>query len=154
MMKLIVSFLITFSAAFLGSMATTPSLPGWYAGLRKPAFNPPNWIFGPVWTTLYGLMAVALFLVWKEGGRRHQVKVALLIFGVQLGLNIFWSFLFFEFQSPAWALAEIVVLWLMIVLTASRFFKISKSAGWLLIPYLLWVSFASVLNFFIVRLNS
>lgn len=152
--KFLASLAICFFAVFLGSMATSPAISGWYASLKKPSFNPPNWIFGPVWTLIYFLMAIALYLVWKQGWEKKGVKVALIIFGIQLTLNIFWSFLFFKFQSPSVALGEIFVLWLAIFLTMILFFKVSKLAGWLLIPYLLWVSFASVLNFFIVRLNS
>lgn len=152
-LKFIISIAVCLAAAFLGSLATMPAIPEWYASLKKPSFNPPNWIFGPAWTLLYALMAIAAYLVWKEGWEKREVRTALTVFGIQLALNVFWSFLFFKFQSPAKALMEILVLWLAIFLTILSFMKVSRPAGWLLVPYLLWVSFATVLNFFIVRFN-
>lgn len=140
-------------AGALGSLFTTPAISGWYAGLARPALAPPNWVFGPVWTTLFILMGVAAFLVWDRGWGRREVKVALAAFAGQLALNVGWSYLFFGRQSPGAALLEIVALWLAIVLTALLFFRIRRPAAWLLLPYLLWVSFASYLNFAFWRLN-
>lgn len=156
-MKKFVSFvlaiLICQIAGFLGSVFTMPAIPGWYANLKKPSFNPPNWLFAPVWTILYLLMGVALYLVWNQGFEKKAVKIALIVFALQLILNALWSFLFFGLQSPGYALVEIIILWLAILLTILKFFKISKTAGLILVPYLLWVSFASLLNFFIFKLN-
>lgn len=141
-----------FAAASLGSIATAPALGEWYAGLVKPSWNPPNWIFGPVWTTLYAMMAVAAWLVWRRGGPRGPS--ALILFGVQLFLNVAWSWLFFGLRQPGLALAEILLLWLAIGATAWVFDRISRPAALLFIPYLLWVSFAAVLNWALWRLNA
>jgi len=151
--KLILSVLICLSAGFIGSIFTTPSIPSWYATLDKPPFNPPNWLFAPVWTTLFILMGIAVFLIWRKGLKKKEVKNALLIFLFQLIFNTLWSFLFFKFHSPFWALVDIAVLWVLILLSLVKFWKINKAAGMLLIPYLLWVSFASILNYFIYKLN-
>jgi translocator protein len=125
----------------------------WYATLTKPALSPPNWIFGPVWMTLYALMGIAVFLVWAKGGDRKDVHVALLVFGIQLILNALWSIIFFGLHSPGWAFADIVILWFAIVWTMTLFYKISKPATWLLVPYILWVSFANYLNYSLWILN-
>lgn len=138
---------------FLGSLLTTPSIDTWYAALNKPAFNPPNWIFGPVWTTLFILMGVALFLVLKEGRDNKYFKAACFSFGAQLFLNIYWSFLFFFAKEPSLAFWGIISLISMIVVNFYYFFQIKKSAAYLLIPYLAWVSFATILNYFIWILN-
>ncbi|MBM3205921.1 tryptophan-rich sensory protein, partial [Candidatus Shapirobacteria bacterium] len=135
------------------SAFTNPSIPTWYATLNKPSFNPPNWLFAPVWTILFILMGISLFLIWKKGLKTKGVKTALSIFSIQLVLNIAWSFFFFKFQSPFWAFIEIIILWFFILLMILKFFKINKAAGFLLIPYLLWVSFASFLNYTIYKLN-
>ncbi len=127
--------------------------PLWYAELVKPALTPPSWVFGPAWTTLYALMGIAAFLVWKQGWEKKRVKVALGVFGVQLFLNVIWSIIFFGFKSPGWALVDIVLLWLAIVLTLAAFYKVSKPAAYLLLPYILWVSFALYLNYSIWILN-
>jgi tryptophan-rich sensory protein len=151
--KLIISVLACLLAGFVGSVATMPSIPTWYASLQKPAFNPPNWIFGPVWTTLFIMMGVAAFLVWDKGLEKKEVRVALAIFGIQLLLNVFWSVLFFGMQSPLYAFIDIIALWASILATIIYFYKISATAGYLLIPYILWVSFASILNLSIAILN-
>jgi tryptophan-rich sensory protein len=150
---LIVSIVICQVAGFIGSIFTTRTIPTWYASLIKPVFNPPNWIFGPVWTALFFLMGVSLYLVWQKGFDNPQVKIALLIFAFQLVLNIIWSILFFGLRSPLLAFIEIIVLWIFILLTIICFYPISKPASYLLIPYILWVTFASVLNFAIFLLN-
>ena len=138
----------------LSGFATAKGVETWYPTLIKPSFNPPAWIFGPVWTVLYILMGVAAFLVWRQGLEADGVKRALALFLVQLGLNGLWSILFFGLQRPGWALVEIVVLWVAIVVTLRAFWRVSPAAGWLLVPYLAWVSFATVLNGSLWMLNS
>ena len=151
--KLIASILVCFVAAAIGSIFTTPRIPGWYAGLAKPWFAPPNWVFGPVWTTLYFLMGIALFLVWRRGLERPDVWQGVALFATQLVLNMAWSWLFFGLQSPLAGLVGIVILWVLILATLIRFWKISWIPGALLIPYLLWVTIATGLNYGIMVLN-
>lgn len=139
--------------AFSGSLVTTPSITNWYADLNKPAFNPPSWVFAPVWTLLFIMMGISAYLVWEKRTKKKGYGAALILFTIQLGLNYLWSFLFFGLHSPFFALIDIILLWIFILLTIIKFFKISKSAAYLLIPYLLWVTFASGLNFFVWRLN-
>jgi len=150
---LVMAIVICQVAGVVGGLFTASSVDTWYAALTKPSFNPPNWLFSPVWITLYALMGVALFLVFKKGLDAEGVKVALVLFAAQLLGNVLWSVLFFGLQLPLIAFLEIVVLWVLILLTMIKFFQISKPAGWLLFPYLLWVGFASVLNFFLWSLN-
>lgn len=140
-------------AAFIGSIFTMPAIPTWYAGLVKPALSPPAWVFGPVWTVLYILMGIALYLVWSRGWEHKNVQVATAIFAVQLVLNVLWSYLFFGMQAPYFALIEIVLLWIAIVMTAAAFYRVSVPAAVLLVPYILWVSFAAYLNYGIYILN-
>ena len=151
--KLVVSILVCQLAGFIGSLFTTPNIATWYAGIQKPAFNPPNWIFGPVWITLYVMMGIAAFLIWNKGWNVVGVKMALAIFLVQLILNSFWSIAFFGMHSPLTGFVVIVILWVAILVTMFSFFKMSTVAGWLLVPYILWVSFATVLNWSILILN-
>ena len=151
--KLIASILVCFVAAAIGSIFTTPQIPGWYAGLVKPWFAPPNWVFGPVWTTLYLLMGIALFLVWRRGLEKPEVRQGVILFAVQLGFNVAWSWLFFGFQSPLAGFVCIVILWVLILATLVRFWTISRTDGALLIPYLLWVTIATGLNYGIMVLN-
>ena len=151
--KLIIAIVVSELAGIIGSVFTTPSIAGWYAGIVNPALNPPAWVFGPVWTTLFALMGIAAFLVWKKGLDRRDVKIALGIFIGQLVLNTLWSIIFFGLHSPCGALVEIVFLWLAILATIIAFYKISRPAAWLLVPYILWVSFAGYLNFSIWQLN-
>jgi len=154
LLKLIFSILICQAAGIIGSFFTTSSISSWYSTINKPSFNPPNWIFGPVWITLYIMMGISLFLVWQKGDLHGvSVKKALIFFGIQLALNSLWSIIFFGLHSPMAAFLEIVVLWVFILLTILEFWKISPLAGWLLVPYLFWVTFASILNFSIWRLN-
>lgn len=158
-LQLIAAILITESAGIIGSLFTAPAISGWYTGLIKPALNPPSWIFGPVWTTLFALMGIAVFLVWSSYAKASEdkkkgIKIALALFGIQLVLNTLWSILFFGMQSPGAALIEIVLLWVSILATIIAFYKISKPAAWLLVPYILWVSFASYLNYVIWTLNT
>ena len=151
--KLIVSLAAPLLAGAVGAIATNPEISGWYANLAKPAFSPPNWLFGPAWTTLYILMGVALFLVWRKGWHIPLVRTAMIVFGVQLVLNVVWSWLFFGLHSPFTAFLEIIPLWLAIALTGVFFCKVSRPAGILLIPYFIWVSFAMALNYAIWSLN-
>lgn len=151
--KLVIVIAVSELAGIIGSVFTVSAIPNWYSTLIKPALNPPSWVFGPVWTMLYALMGIAAFLVWKNGWERKDVKMALGVFGIQLFLNAIWSIIFFGLQSPGWALVDIVLLWLAIVWTMVVFYKISKSAAWLLVPYILWVSFAAYLNYAIWALN-
>lgn len=152
-LKLILSIIICQAAGILGSFFTAPAIGEWYADLKKPSFNPPNWIFAPVWTILYALMGVTLFLVWRKGLTTKGAQTAIFLFAVQLVLNILWSFLFFGLKSPLYGFLEIIVLWVAILLTIISFLKISQPAGVLLIPYLAWVTFAALLNFSLLRLN-
>jgi benzodiazapine receptor len=151
--KLIISLVLPQAIGGIGSIFTMTSVSTWYVGLNKPSFNPPNWIFGPVWTILYLMMGIALYLVWKQGIQRQNVKCAVGLFTVQLTLNLTWTFLFFYLKMPFVAFIEIVILWISILITIIAFVRISRPTGLLLVPYLLWVSFASVLNFFLWRLN-
>ena len=150
---IVVFIIVCELAGFVGSLFTTPSIPGWYAGLTKPPFNPPGWIFAPVWTTLYALMGLAAWLVYDKGVRRADVRRALFVFVVQLILNVLWSITFFGAHQILGAFVIIVALWILILGTILRFLKISKAAAYLLVPYLLWVSFATVLNVSLYVLN-
>ena len=151
--KLVLAIIICQLAGFIGSLFTMPAIAGWYSQLNKPSFNPPNWLFGPAWLTLYTLMGISAYLIWRRGIAKKEVKTALIIFGVQLILNSLWSIIFFGLKLPWLAFAEISLLWIFILLTILKFLKISQPAGLLLLPYLAWVSFASLLNFSIARLN-
>ncbi|MFP4115818.1 MAG: TspO/MBR family protein [Candidatus Aenigmatarchaeota archaeon] len=151
--KIIVAILIPLMTGFVGSVFTADAVSGWYPTLQKPAFTPPNWVFGPAWTALYILMGISLYLVWREGFERREVKVGIGIFAVQLFLNALWSFLFFGLRSPLLGLVEIIPLWIAILATVIYFYRISKKASYLLIPYLAWTSFAALLNYSIFILN-
>jgi tryptophan-rich sensory protein len=144
---------ICFGAAFVGSMFTTPSVPTWYAGLVKPPWTPPSWIFGPVWSALYLMMALAAWLVWRRGGLTAS-SIPIALFMIQLGLNVAWSILFFGLHMPGVAFGEIVILWFAILATTIAFWRSTPIAGYLLLPYLLWVTFAAGLNFALWRLNT
>ena len=151
-LKLVASIFLCQLAGFLGFLFTTPSIPTWYETLKKPFFTPPNWIFSPVWISLYVLMGISLFMVWRRNDHQ-EFKTALIFFFIQLILNILWSISFFGLRSPFLGLIDIVLLWIAILLTIQNFFKVSKAAGWLLFPYLLWISFAVELNFSLWILN-
>ncbi len=144
---------LCFAVAGLGAAATSTSVNGWYQTLVKPSWNPPDWIFGPVWTALYLLMGVSAWLVWRHQGW-PAARPALLWFGVQLLLNLLWSVVFFGMQRPGLACIEMVLLWFSIVATCRTFRARSSNAAILLVPYLAWTSFAAVLNFAIWRMNS
>ncbi len=151
--KLIISIVIPVTIGATAGFFTITGVDSWYQTINKPSWNPPNWIFGPVWTTLYVMMGVALFFVWKSDVREALKKTAITLFAVQLVLNFLWSFIFFNQQQPGWALVEIVMMWIAILLTIFAFAKIDKTAAWLLVPYISWVSFATILNYTIWQLN-
>ena len=150
--KLVASVILCQLAGLLGSLFTIPAIPTWYKTLNKPLFTPPNWIFSPVWISLFILMGISFFFVWRRSDH-PQFKPALIFFLVQLILNILWSAAFFGLRAPLLGLMDIVLLWIAILFTTLSFLKISKFAGALLIPYLLWVSFATLLNFSLWILN-
>lgn len=147
------SILICLAPGIVGGLFTVQAIPQWYSTINKPFFNPPSWIFGPVWTVLYLMMGIALFLIWKEKSEKKLKQKAIIIFVVQLFLNAAWSPAFFGLHSPLLGLAIIIPLWVSILLTIRYFGKISKNAAFLLAPYILWVSFATVLNFAIWWMN-
>jgi benzodiazapine receptor len=150
--KLILSLILPLSIGAFAGMFTSEAIPGWYATLNRPSFNPPNWLFGPVWTTLYLLMGISFYLIWKQEKSKER-NFAILFFLVQLAFNFAWSFIFFYFNKIGLAFAEIVLLWLSIVVMIIRFYKIKPITAYMNIPYLLWVSFASILNLSYYLLN-
>ncbi|MEP7145855.1 MAG: TspO/MBR family protein [bacterium] len=152
-LKLIICIVICQLAGVIGTIFTMDSIPTWYAALNKPSFNPPGWLFGPVWIVLYLMMGISLFIIWKEDLKNKEVRSAFILFIIQLIFNAAWSVVFFGMHSIAGGLIVIAILWLLILFTIIRFKNISRTAAILLIPYLLWVSFATVLNFFIYKLN-
>ena len=151
-LALAVFVLLCFGVAGVESWMTRPEIGGWYAGIRKPSWNPPNWIFGPVWTALYAMMAVAGWLVWQLEPGIIRTR-ALWLFAVQLALNFVWSPVFFNWHRPDWAAGVISLLWLSIGSFIVAAWAVSKWATWLFVPYWLWVSFAAALNFTIWKLN-
>ena len=151
--KLLGLIIVCQLAGIIGSFFTLPAIPGWYDTLIKPALNPPNWLFGPAWTVLYTFMGIAVFLVLKSSLKEKQIKKALIVFGLQLLLNTSWSIVFFGLQNPALAFINIILLLFLILWTIAIFYKISKPAAYLLLPYLAWVGFASYLNYSIWLLN-
>jgi len=150
--RLVASITIPLVAGFLGSIFTTPAVKTWYLIINKPVWNPPSWLFGPVWTILFIMMGIALYLVWSSK-MSNKVRCALKIFAAQMVLNILWSAFFFGMGNFWLAFVEIVILWIAIALTIVKFAKVNKTASWLLVPYIMWVSFASFLNFTIASLN-
>jgi len=151
--RLVLSVALCQLAGFIGSFFTAPNIPIWYAGLRKPFFTPPSWIFAPAWITLYAMMGVAVFLVWRERGSKEHVNRGLAVFGFQLLLNTLWSVMFFGLRSPLAGLATIILLWFTILWTVHVFKRISSASSLLLLPYLMWVSYAALLNLAIAILN-
>lgn len=151
--KLIASILICQLAGVFGGIFTRHSVRTWYQTINKPSFTPPDWLFGPVWILLYFLMGISLFLIWNLKIESKARQVTLILFFIQLGLNILWSFLFFYLQNPMLGLLDIIILLFFIVLTAWTFYRLNPLAGYLLVPYILWVSFATVLNYSIWSLN-
>lgn len=151
--KLVIAIGVSQLAGVVGSIFTAPSIPTWYVNLAKPQLAPPNWVFAPIWITLFTLMGVAAFLVWRKGLNSEGVKGALVIFIIQLVLNSLWSILFFGLHSPGAAFIDIIALWLAILATIIAFSRISKFAAWLFVPYITWVSIAAYLNYMIWVLN-
>lgn len=149
--KLVASLLVCHLAGIVGSVFTVPAVTSWYPTLVKPSFSPPNYLFGPVWLTLYTLMGISLYLIWQK--KTKKVKEALILFSLHLFLNALWSIIFFGLKSLAFAFGEIVILWFFILAVIYKFWKIEPKAGILLIPYFLWVSFASILSYSIWVLN-
>lgn len=143
--------LISFAASAVGAVASIQAQ-SFYGELTQPSWAPPGWVFGPVWTTLFALMGVAAWLVWREGGFRKN-KTSLSLFLVQLVVNALWSWLFFAWHLGAYALIDLIVLWLLIIATLVAFWRVKALAGVLLVPYLLWVSFAGILNYTVWQLN-
>lgn len=153
LLKLIVSVVGCELVGILGTPFTISAIPAWYVTLNKPFFSPPNWIFGPVWTLLYFLMGVAFYQIWKQGWQKKKIKTASLFFLAQLALNFVWSPIFFGLRAPLLGLIVIVAMWVIIVMTMKKFYPLSRPAFYLLVPYILWVSFATLLNASIVILN-
>jgi translocator protein len=151
--KLLISLAACIGAGLIGSIFTRGSIATWYTFLHKPAFSPPNWVYAPVWFLLYILMGISAFLIWRVGMKQFHVREGLVIFLIQLILNTFWSFAFFGLKSTIAGLLVIVPLWTAILLTIINFYRISRTASFLLLPYILWVSFATALNFSIYLLN-
>jgi len=140
-------------AGIVGSLFTSSSVDTWYQEISRPPFTPPGWLFAPVWISLYILMGISAYLVWKKGAEKKEVKKALVVFFIQLVLNSIWSLLFFGLQLILIAFIEILLLWIVLLFMIVRFYSVSKTAGLLQIPYLLWVSFAAILNFSFAVLN-
>lgn len=153
LLKFITSIIICQSAGIFGSLFTFEAVAGWYITLEKPFFAPPNWIFGPVWITLYFLMGISLYIVWTNKLKSKTKNVFFIVFGIQLILNALWSFLFFGLRSPMFGLVDILILDVMVVVTIIYAKKVSKFSAILLIPYMVWIIIASVLNYAILVLN-
>jgi translocator protein len=151
--KLVAAIAICQSAGLIGSAFTASSVSTWYAALQKPAFNPPSWLFAPVWITLYTLMGISAYLIWQKGLKKRKVKMALVLFGAQLLLNALWTIIFFGLKNPLLAFIEIIILLAAVAVTTIKFYPMSRTAAYLLIPYLLWTAFAAALNFAIVMVN-
>jgi tryptophan-rich sensory protein len=151
--RLVICIVACEGAGGVGAIFTTSAIPTWYAGLKKPIFTPPNWAFAPVWITLYLLMGIAVFLVWREGLGQEGVRMAFVIFWAQLVLNILWSVIFFGRKSLFGGMVMILLLWIAILITIIAFFGVSPLAGALLIPYIIWVSIAANLNVQVWKLN-
>ena len=151
--KIIVSIVACFAAAGIGSLFTFKAIPTWYTRLKKPRYTPPNWVFGPVWTILYILMGISVFLIWQKGLDTNGVLLAFTLFWVQLAFNVLWSIVFFGIKSSVGGVITIIVLWLLILATIVASFRISGWAGTLLTPYIVWVTIASYLNIGVWRLN-
>jgi len=143
--KLLVSLTLPLGLGAIAGLFTAEAVPGWYETLNRPSFNPPNWVFGPVWTTLYILMGISLFLIWKQSAGKER-NLAILVFLLQQALNFGWSFIFFHYNMIGFALIEIIFLWISIVMMLVLFYKIKPVAAYINIPYLLWVTFATILN--------
>ena len=151
--KLVICLVLTIGLGGAGGFFTVKEIASWYVTLHKPNFNPPNYLFGPAWSVLYVLMGISLYIIWKQPPSAQR-KQAITIFLIQFTLNIIWSFIFFNQHQILWALADIIAMWLLILLTIFSFAKLNKTAAWLLVPYISWVSFATLLNAAIWMLNN
>lgn len=149
--KVLHNIAIAEGTGFVAGLITSKSIDSWYSKLKKPVLNPPSWIFGPVWTTLYALMGISSYIIERKS--KEAQKLPIFVYSIQLALNFIWTVIFFGFRSPSFAFFELILLWCTILLTIILFWRLSFKAGILLIPYILWVSFASVLNFVIWRKN-
>lgn len=152
--RLIVSIGLPLAVGAVAGMFTSSEINGWFQSIEKPSWQPPNWVFGPVWTVLYILMGIAFYLVWKNDDAKNHKRMAITLWLIQLVFNFLWSFIFFKEHQLDWALGEILVLWFFILLTIIYFARISTLAAWLMVPYICWVSFASLLTFSIYELNT
>lgn len=151
--KLIVSVVVCQIAGLIPAVFVYRPFPSWYNNLAKPSFTPPGWVFAVVWPALFLLMGLAAYLVWSTAMNSDGKNIAMLFFWLQLFINMLWSFIFFLMHSPLLAFLELMVLWVAIVLTIGKFYRVSKAAAWLMVPYLLWVTFAGVMNFAVVIMN-
>lgn len=156
--SLVASLFLAQLGGILGSIFTIPSIPTWYQTLNKPFFQPPSWVFAPVWTTLFVLMGLASWLIWREHhaaktNQKQSIKKALFVYAGQLLLNVAWSMIFFGWHQPWLAFVEILILWLTILWTILLFYRLNRWAAWLMLPYLAWVSFASILTYAVAQLN-
>jgi len=151
--RLIAAIVLCVLLGSIGALVTETGPGSWYQSLEKPFFSPPNWLFAPMWTSLFILMGISLFLVWNTGLQHRDVQIAIGVFGIQFFFNLIWSFLFFGLQSPILGLLDIVLLWFMIIGTIIVFYPVKKKAAYLLVPYLIWVSCATILNYSIYILN-
>lgn len=152
-MKLVISIALPLAVGGIAGLFTNTEIDGWYQTINKPSWQPPSWVFGPVWTLLYLLMGIAFYIIWKSGAPARQKRIAIILWIIQLVFNFFWSFIFFKQHQIDWALGEIVVLWFFILLTIIYFGRISKLAAWLMVPYISWVTFATLLTLTIYQLN-
>lgn len=151
--RLIISLLLPQLAGLIGSVFTAPAIPGWYAGLARPPFSPPNWVFAPAWITLYLLMGLAVYFIWQKESESEKEKSAVNLFWLHLFFNAIWSPIFFGLKNPGLAFVNIVIILIFIIILIIKFWPIRKLSAYLLIPYLAWVSFASCLNYYIWILN-
>ncbi|HVG40343.1 MAG TPA: TspO/MBR family protein [Chitinophagaceae bacterium] len=152
-LKLIIAIAIPLAVAAVSGLITSSNINNWYTFLNKPSWNPPNWVFGPVWTTLYIMMGIAFYLIWKSDDSNKEKRISITLFFIQLVLNFFWSIIFFYYHHLLGAFIEIIFLWTTILLTIFSFAKVSKLAAWLLVPYISWVSFATILTYTVWQLN-
>ncbi|MBU0981285.1 tryptophan-rich sensory protein [Patescibacteria group bacterium] len=152
-LKLVFSVIVCQCAGIVGSLSVGTSVTTWYEPMLKPSFAPPNWVFAPVWTIMYTLMGIALYLIISDSKKSAERNVGLFFFGLQLVLNSLWTFLFFGLQNPPAAFLEIVLMWFCIFATVYYFWRVRKQAAYLLIPYLMWISFALVLNYAFWQIN-
>lgn len=152
-LKFIIAIAIPLAVGFISSLFTMEGVNGWYRTINRPSWNPPDYVFAPVWTTLYILMGIALYLIWVSPAPKAKKNKAITLFAIQLTLNFFWSYIFFSAHKIGWAFVEIVVLWLFILFTIFSFASINKKAAWLLVPYISWVSFAAILTYTVWTLN-